>query len=101
MASPGNRHCANGIGTLSFPVASNEVSLTRPRWRQMRSGRVEVRHRCRRSNTSSSRAVAPACSSTRQQYTQKRIRATLKKGKGSPYSITERRVLELIPVLGS
>ena len=25
----------------------------------------------------------------------------LKKGKGSPYSITERRVLELIPVLGS
>ena len=24
-----------------------------------------------------------------------------KKGKGSPYSITERRVLELIPVLGS
>jgi len=23
------------------------------------------------------------------------------KGKGSPYSITERRVLELIPVLGS
>ena len=26
---------------------------------------------------------------------------SLKKGKGSPYSITERRVLELIPVLGS
>jgi len=26
---------------------------------------------------------------------------TLKKGKGSPYSITERRVPELIPVLGS
>ena len=25
----------------------------------------------------------------------------LKKGKGSPYSITERRVPELIPVLGS
>ena len=25
----------------------------------------------------------------------------VKKGKGSPYSITERRVLELIPVLGS
>ena len=25
----------------------------------------------------------------------------LKKGKGSPYSITERRVSELIPVLGS
>ena len=25
----------------------------------------------------------------------------IKKGKGSPYSITERRVLELIPVLGS
>ena len=24
-----------------------------------------------------------------------------KKGKGSPYSITERRILELIPVLGS
>jgi len=24
-----------------------------------------------------------------------------KKGKGSPYSITQRRVLELIPVLGS
>ena len=28
-------------------------------------------------------------------------RAPRKKGKGSPYSITERRVLELIPVLGS
>ena len=27
--------------------------------------------------------------------------ATVKKGKGSPYSITERRVLEPIPVLGS
>ena len=27
--------------------------------------------------------------------------ATLKEGKGSPYSITERRVPELIPVLGS
>jgi len=26
---------------------------------------------------------------------------TVKKGKGSPYSITERRVPELIPVLGS
>jgi len=26
---------------------------------------------------------------------------SLKKGKGSPYSIIERRVLELIPVLGS
>jgi len=26
---------------------------------------------------------------------------TIKKGKGSPYSITERRVPELIPVLGS
>jgi len=26
---------------------------------------------------------------------------TLQKGKGSPYSITERRVQELIPVLGS
>ena len=31
-----------------------------------------------------------------------RMSATLsKKGKGSPYSITERRVPELIPVLGS
>ena len=28
-------------------------------------------------------------------------RRTLKKGKGSPYSIAERRVPELIPVLGS
>jgi len=28
-------------------------------------------------------------------------RVKVKKGKGSPYSITERRVLELIPVLGS
>jgi len=28
-------------------------------------------------------------------------RSILKKGKGSPYSITERRVQELIPVLGS
>jgi len=27
--------------------------------------------------------------------------AEIKKGKGSPYSITERRVPELIPVLGS
>ena len=26
---------------------------------------------------------------------------SLQKGKGSPYSITERRILELIPVLGS
>ena len=23
MASPGNRHCANCIGTLSFPLAKN------------------------------------------------------------------------------
>ena len=30
-----------------------------------------------------------------------RLRATDEKGKGSPYSITERRVPELIPVLGS
>ena len=30
-----------------------------------------------------------------------KIRAYTKKGKGSPYSITERRVPELIPVLGS
>ena len=29
------------------------------------------------------------------------VRKCNKKGKGSPYSITERRVLELIPVLGS
>jgi len=29
------------------------------------------------------------------------MEARLKKGKGSPYSITERRVPELIPVLGS
>jgi len=28
-------------------------------------------------------------------------RGLIKKGKGSPYSITERRVPELIPVLGS
>ena len=30
-----------------------------------------------------------------------RVRRRDKKGKGSPYSITERRVPELIPVLGS
>jgi len=30
-----------------------------------------------------------------------KMEAVVKKGKGSPYSITERRVLELIPVLGS
>ena len=30
-----------------------------------------------------------------------RLCQTVKKGKGSPYSITERRVPELIPVLGS
>jgi len=29
------------------------------------------------------------------------VEASGKKGKGSPYSITERRVPELIPVLGS
>ena len=29
------------------------------------------------------------------------MKCTSKKGKGSPYSITERRVPELIPVLGS
>ena len=29
------------------------------------------------------------------------ITTTTKKGKGSPYSITERRVPQLIPVLGS
>ena len=29
------------------------------------------------------------------------LHSNLKKGKGSPYSITERRVPELIPVLGS
>ena len=29
------------------------------------------------------------------------VLVTMKKGKGSPYSITERRVPELIPVLGS
>ena len=31
----------------------------------------------------------------------RRARCSVKKSKGSPYSITERRVLELIPVLGS
>ena len=30
-----------------------------------------------------------------------RVNGVVKKGKGSPYSITERRVPELIPVLGS
>ena len=29
------------------------------------------------------------------------VQAQIKKGKGGPYSITERRVPELIPVLGS
>jgi len=29
------------------------------------------------------------------------VKCTSKKGKGSPYSITERRVPEMIPVLGS
>jgi len=33
--------------------------------------------------------------------TQCRSHINVKKGKGSPYSITERRVPELIPVLGS
>ena len=28
MASPGNQHCANCIGTLSFPIASRIVDLT-------------------------------------------------------------------------
>jgi len=35
------------------------------------------------------------------QYTNVLLDVKGKKGKGSPYSITERRVLELIPVLGS
>jgi len=35
-----------------------------------------------------------------QEYTEWRI-SGIKKGKGSPYSITERTVPELIPVLGS
>ena len=33
--------------------------------------------------------------------TRVKCRIKIKKGKGSPYSITERRVPELIPVLGS
>jgi len=49
MASSGNQHCVNYIGTLSFPMACQFI----------------------------------------------------KKGKGSPYSIEECRVPELIPVLGS
>jgi len=28
MASPGNRHCANCIGTLSFPIARGRVFFT-------------------------------------------------------------------------
>jgi len=35
------------------------------------------------------------------QYYALNARSNIKKGKGSPYSITERRVPELIPVLGS
>ena len=27
MASPGNRHCANCIGTLSFPVAVSKLCV--------------------------------------------------------------------------
>ena len=27
MASPGNRHCANGIGTLSFPITHAVVAF--------------------------------------------------------------------------
>jgi len=34
-------------------------------------------------------------------YLRSSLPLPLKKGKGSPYSITERRVPELIPVLGS
>ena len=52
MTSPENQHCANCIGTLSFPI-----------------GRILLMQCCGL--------------------------------KGSPYSITERRVPELIPVLGS
>ena len=40
--------------------------------------------------------VLPLCHATNCE-----IISSCKKGKGSPYSITERRVLELIPVLGS
>ena len=34
-------------------------------------------------------------------YQKSQIAVFIKKGKGSPYSITERRVPDLIPVLGS
>ena len=60
MANPGNQHCANCFGTLSFPLCLHIIITP-----------DEVQGSC------------------------------LKKGKGSPYSITERRAPELIPVLGS
>ena len=60
MASPWNQHCANCIGTLSFPVGHDPV----PRKRLDQSIR----------------------------------RLECGQGKASPYSITERRVAELIPV---
>jgi len=31
MASPGNRHCANGIGTVSFPIPTRFSDLVHPR----------------------------------------------------------------------
>jgi len=38
-ASPGNLHCANCIGTLSFPVESFSSSMDRPSLDARRSGR--------------------------------------------------------------
>ena len=78
-ASPGNQHCANCVGTLSFRLAdvmkcSNNALIYR------RLSLLLCRHT--RESISSHTSAS-------------------KKGKGCPYSITERRVPELIPVLGS
>jgi len=44
---------------------------------------------------------SPRNSSNTKKHSDTRLQAQIKKGKNSPYSITERRVLELILVLGS
>jgi len=87
MASPRSRRCANCIGTLSFPGALAE--------RCVGEG-MAVHHRSDVNQFSSPDA-------TRQKCVVSSCRVVLDNfySEGSPYSITERRVPELIPFLGT
>ena len=111
-ASPGNQHCVSCIGTLSFPISlltslDRVVSSGRSSWPRTRavpgvdsSARLSA---CTSAVSSRPEASRLCCARALRRHTAGRLPATdvRKKGKGSPYSTAERRVPELIPLLGS